>query len=700
VKIGPYEVLDELGRGGMGVVYRVRGADGRDAALKLLLGGVEDPDEVAAFEREVRLLRSFSLAEGFVPVIDTGSEQGRPFLVMPFLEGGTLRQRLRARKLGVEESVALVASVAEAMGFAHEKGVVHRDLKPENVLFDKAGRAFVADLGFAKHFRRDVFGASKSGSLSQTGVIAGTAGFMAPEQLEDSKRAGPRADVFALGAILHEALTGERAFEGAGLLGYVEALRAGPVAPSKLRPGVPAWLDEVVERALARDERERFADARELARALRGGGPRSRRLIGLLLLGAAFLALGVLVLWRQLSGEPIEPKLAGRSPSPVEKKLGSPPPKPAEDKPRDPPPAPASEAAKLLADAEEERHLKNYGEVMRLTTQALELDPGLARAWSGRAEARLERGDRDGAIADATRAIELDARDRSAWWIRGAARVNTGDLALGVEDETKAIEVDPTNALALALRAEARRQLGDPEGALADATSAIELDPSNAQAWLIRATLHEDAGRIDEAIVDLNAVIERNTGVPRAWEHRGEIRAKKNDLQGAIADLTKAIELAPREDKPWLNRADARKRSGDLEGSLADLTKAIEVAPDQPNGWYARGKIRHALHQLEPAMADLNRACELTSNAARAVLERGLVFLDEGDFGRAEQDFTRANELEPGAAPPLENRGIARLRLGNREGGIADLEKALKLARDEAEAARVTESLEKARSSR
>ena len=157
MKIGPYEVLAPVGQGGMGVVHQARGPDGALVAIKLLLR-VSD-ERVARFDREKRLIGVFTARDGFVPLLDSGMSERGPFLVMPFMGGGTLRDRLRKGPLGVDETLALGRTLAEAIGRAHERGIVHRDLKPENILFDARGaesgdlsRALIADLGLAKHF--------------------------------------------------------------------------------------------------------------------------------------------------------------------------------------------------------------------------------------------------------------------------------------------------------------------------------------------------------------------------------------------------------------------------------------------------------------------------------------------------------------------------------------------------------------------
>jgi WD40 repeat protein len=249
----------------MGAVYKARGPDGAIVALKLI-HKTEDPGRV---RREARIQAGLGEKAGFIEFFDSGEAPGGCWLAMPFLEGGTLRDRLRTGPLPVAETLEIGKALARAIGAAHERGIVHRDLKPENVIFDRSGRPFIADLGLAKHFRKDVLGASTSLSLSESGALMGTIGYAPPEQLRDAKDAGPRADVFALGAILHECLAGAPAFEAPNMLALIEKVDSGTrESLAKVRPDLPRALVQIVERALEHDPEDRWADGAELARAL------------------------------------------------------------------------------------------------------------------------------------------------------------------------------------------------------------------------------------------------------------------------------------------------------------------------------------------------------------------------------------------------------------------------------------------------
>ena len=571
MRIGAYEILAELGRGAMGVVYRVRTPEGRDAALKLLVGVKEAA--FARFDRERRLLASLGEEDGFVGLLDAGSAPEGSFLVMPFVSGGTLRQRLDAGPLRVEETISLGVSLARALGRAHERGIVHRDVKPENILFTASGgpgsrpvRPLIADLGLAKHFDPLARGASQSVKLTTAGVFKGTAGYAPPEQLEDSARVGPSADVFALGAVLYECLAGRPVFFGENPVALLASVSSGVVAHIE-RDDVPAWLEKLLRRALASTPRARFDDGAALARALEArGAARSRSL-------AAPLAVGAVVGGGVLGGV----ALAGRAPPPPV--VG----------PREPEASPVElEAKVLVAVAGEKIKKRDLDGAIADCSKAIEVAPALAVAWTQRATAREGKGDLDGAIADTTKAIELDPRSIAAWVIRGRLRSQERDWAGAIADESRAIELAPRDAVAWANRGRARSDQGDVDGALADLTKAIELDASFGWFFVNRGNARARKEDFDGAVADYERALALDPREPRVWIGLGAAHGNQRNFDAAVADLSKAIALDPRLAHAWFNRGIAKLNKGDREGAVTDLERSLELEPNGPSAADAR----------------------------------------------------------------------------------------------------------------
>jgi eukaryotic-like serine/threonine-protein kinase len=270
MKIGDYAVEETIGQGGMGTVVRARSPSGEVVAIKLLLNPRND--RVVRFQREQYLLKKLN-KHGFVPILDWGDSQLGPFFVMPLLSGGSLADRLKTGPLSVSETVSVGLAVAKAMSKAHAKKIIHRDLKPDNVLFGSDGTPQVADLGLAKHFGPEA--TRDEPRISSTGEVRGTWGYMAPEQIRDSKSVGPTADVFSMGAILYECLSGEPAFPGGNAF-EVLANITSPDLPALERSEFPLWLRTAIRSALSFDARERPKNAAAFAHLL-ARGPRKTR---------------------------------------------------------------------------------------------------------------------------------------------------------------------------------------------------------------------------------------------------------------------------------------------------------------------------------------------------------------------------------------------------------------------------------------
>ncbi len=267
-RIGPYEVRYPVGVGAAAVVFKAAAPDGSAVALKVLRP--RDRERLRRFEREVRLLSRLTReGPGFVPLVGHGATIGGTWLAMPFLPRGTLRDRLERGPLPVEEAISVVKVIATAMARAHASGITHRDLKPENILFTEGDEPLIADLGLARPARDAIAEWSDSITVSREGRFMGTAGYAAPEQLDDARHAGPPADVFALGAVLYECVSGLPPFEAPNAIVLTARLAAATHQPlSAVAKDAPAWLVALVEKALAADPAQRYADAAALVAAL------------------------------------------------------------------------------------------------------------------------------------------------------------------------------------------------------------------------------------------------------------------------------------------------------------------------------------------------------------------------------------------------------------------------------------------------
>lgn len=258
---GDFEILEEIARGGMGVVYRARHtALGRIVAVKrLLLGAQADAESVKRFRAAA------SVAAGLhhphiVSIHEVGVQQGEPYLVMDYVDGANLAQLIKNDPLPARRAATYLKAIAEAVHYAHERGVLHRDLKPANVLIDAEGHPRVIDFGLAKHLARGA-------TLTTSGQVIGTPGYMPPEQATATRhQMSRRSDVYSLGALLYHALTGRPPFAAEELSQLLDqVLHQDPVSPRLLNPAVPRDLETICLKCLEKEPGRRYGTAREVA---------------------------------------------------------------------------------------------------------------------------------------------------------------------------------------------------------------------------------------------------------------------------------------------------------------------------------------------------------------------------------------------------------------------------------------------------
>jgi serine/threonine-protein kinase len=267
---GGLALEQELGRGGMSVVYRARDLrHDRPVAVKVLRPDV--PGGAERFVREIRLASPL-VHSHIIPLYDSGAVNGTPYFVMPFIDGESLRSRLqRENRLPVADAVRIAGEVAEALEYAHGRGILHRDIKPENILL-QAGHALVADFGVARALTEAAAHPEDRGeALTGAGLVVGTAEYMSPEQASGEREVDGRSDLYSLGCVLYEMLCGKPPFIGKNAREVMARRFSGPPpSAAELRPEIPPELAALVEQSLAADPAERVPTAGAFLAALHG----------------------------------------------------------------------------------------------------------------------------------------------------------------------------------------------------------------------------------------------------------------------------------------------------------------------------------------------------------------------------------------------------------------------------------------------
>ena len=267
-RLGPYEILSLLGAGGMGEVYRARDARLlRDVAIKVLPATfTAEPERLQRFEQEARACAALN-DPNIVAIYDVGTAHGQPYVVTELLDGETLRGALDGGPLPLRKSLAYAQQIARGISAAHRRGIVHRDLKPENVFVTRDGLVKILDFGIAK-LAAGADGSRSAMSTTLPGVVLGTVGYMSPEQAK-GELADHRSDIFSFGAVLHEMLSGQRAFHGDSPMETLSAiLKEQPPDLTQVVPGLAPGLARIVDRCLEKHRDDRFQSASDLGFAL------------------------------------------------------------------------------------------------------------------------------------------------------------------------------------------------------------------------------------------------------------------------------------------------------------------------------------------------------------------------------------------------------------------------------------------------
>ncbi|HQR45434.1 MAG TPA: protein kinase [Thermoanaerobaculia bacterium] len=650
-RLGPYEVTAKLGEGGMGVVWRAKDSRlGREVALKVLPEELAaDPERLDRFEREARLLARLNhpnIAQ--IHGLEVGDDTRA--IVMELVEGPTLAQRLSEGALPLAEFFSLARQIAEALAEAHDNGIVHRDLKPQNIKLAPGGKVKVLDFGLAKQETAGALGhapgeeSTTLSGASRAGVVLGTVGYMAPEQVR-GEIVDARADIFSFGCILQEMLTGQRAFARPTPIETMTAiLHDAPPAPSRARRDVPPGLDGLVAHCLEKDAASRFRSARDLAfalAALSSAGPAAPERPR-----AASVAVLPFV---NLSADPENEFFADGITEDVIAHLA---------KVRS---LKVISRTSVMTFKKRDRSLREIGEKLGASTL---LEGSVRRA-----------GNRVRIVAQ----LIDGATDEHLW-----AETYDRDLT-----DIFAIQTDVALQIASALRAE----LSSDERARVRRQPTADLEAYELYLRGRNSFYRFSAEGFRRSLVNYELAVARDPLFALAWAGIAQVHAE-SCVQGTVGSspeeaVRRAKEAAARALELDDELAEAHGIAGmirfafdfDWAGGERELLKAIELSPGSADVHDHYGWLLSARERFDDALREVRRARELDPLLIQSDVATTL--LRAGRTEEALEEARRAVALEPGSTRCQTNLGWALILLGETAEGIAAMERALALSPDD-----------------
>jgi len=691
--IGPYQIVEKLGSGGMGEVFLCHDSRlQRHVALKRLTKGEPDGDE-AGILREARAAARLT-HPNIASVYDVLEHEGRAFIVMEYVEGESLRSRLLRGSLSPDETIAVGIQLAAALGAAHAQGVIHRDLKPSNVQVMPAGTVKVLDFGVAKLIPRVDMEADAETTRRTEGErdSVGTPVYMAPEQLI-AGRTDPRSDIYSIGVLLFEMVTGRRPFTETDAVSLAAALSSSPPPPpDAIDPRVPRRLSSVIVKCLQREPFNRYQSAGELGSALGelsevttrevirptgDGAARSRVPIVIAASALALIVLAGAVMWFARSRDAATAVPAVLAMLPVDN--------------------PTHDAqAEQIAAAAMRTVRRNLGRVSGLSVVSAPATGGqqgdavdalrrqlkadyvvaasvksplprfelVVRIWDGRGntQASEETVSGDALTVQRTLIDRLVSRlERSNAWKR---RLN--------DDERRQLTASPTlNAEALALLVDGRTILSQINSTAEAARAAdvleraIRADPRFAAAHAALADAYLEqyrSSRSPELVSKANAAalqaVQLDTADASGHAALAAAHLAAGSYEDAIRSVRRALELEPADDASLRLLATIQADRGDLEGAVTTLREAVRIRPDYWRTYTSLGRVYYMSGRFPESLDAYRRASELQPNDPGAWSGMGLIYQVLGNLPQAIGSYEHAVRLGGASATAYSNLGL------------------------------------------
>lgn len=702
IAIKGYKILGELGRGGMGVVYKARQAGlNRIVALKMIIaGGHAAPEQLARFRAEAEAVAQLQ-HPNIVQVYDIGEQDGLPYFSLEFVDGKPLDKELDGKPQPEQKAAQMMETLARAMHYAHERGIIHRDLKPANVLQTKTGVLKISDFGLAKQLEND-------SSQTKTGTIMGTPSYMAPEQGRGEKQIGHPADVYALGSMLYEMIVGRPPFLApTALKTLMRLLNEEPVPPSRVQPGVSRDLETICIKCLQKDPARRYETAGALAEDLRrfqAGEAIEARRVGrperawrwckrnprtAVLSGA----VAVLVLTVGMTLSLMGLRMARDRAAVAETR------KQAEQR---------FEQATLAAAA---GGMGRAQDLLRWSDPLLTSTADLAdiRGKLEQLRTQVTTYDQFRKLLDQVRYLglfgatnTLDKAQKASHELIGLYDQIEQRQGVGLHgwpplnpSRKEQLQEDIFEAFLVSSQIERNAAQATGDQAKLTAATRLSIDwlnraekilPPTKALFVWRGGYYETLGdkTASKADFDRAAKIEATSAVDRFWHafadyrraedalQKGDGKAAGNFFRLAATGFAKVIEVRPENFWAHFSWATCLPRLGDGYGALVGFTACTQINADVPWPYNNRGTIHFQLREFDQALADFEHAIAVSPEDVTGYVRRGTYYYVMKDFSKAKENFGVALKLQPNDMEARRSRAVVSLLSKDLDGSFAD----------------------------
>lgn len=610
-KIGRYQIEAKLGQGGMATVYRAQDPHfGRNVAIKVLPHEfLDDATMRGRFEREARTIASLE-HPAIVSVYDFGEHDGQPYLVMRLMPNGSLADRLQRGPIPLAESGRILQRILSALEAAHTAGIIHRDLKPANILFDQYNEAYLSDFGLA----RPSAGIDHT-TLTKMGSSMGTPGYMSPEQIE-GQELDPRTDLYAIGVIAFELLTGRRPYEAdTATMVIVKQMTELPPPLAAVNPDLPPAYEDIIARTITRTPQERVGSAADLAD----------------------LCERALAATAASPSPPTRPAQHPSAPTPTHQPyytavetgqhtVAMP------SLPPTPPPVAARPWVKwlvggvaviglvllswfLFGRGEETAAITTPSPAATTqTTTSTTNTAGSSAAAEAEARASFDRGDLEAAVAQADACLAADPNRASCYQLRGYLHYLRGEAELALNDLNQAVTLNPRDLYSYETQGYVYLFLYDgPAEALTAFEQALAIDPTRAQAHANVCAAHNNLGQNEQALAACQQCQTLDPNLALCYEMVAYTYRHMGDEAAAEQNWRKATELDPNNSYPFMELAWIGIWNGNYEQALVDINRALELDPERGAFYYARATLHAEAGDVASAVNEFHQYASRTT---------------------------------------------------------------------------------------